>query len=66
MTTAQRRIERFGEANISTSQLMSVLEIETGGTEYIGCCRKDRICHGCNLRGVGHGKRTCPAIVEHR
>lgn len=45
---------------------MSVLEIETGGTEYIGCCRKDRICHGCNLRGVGHGKRTCPAIVEHR
>ena len=25
---------------------------------------KDRLCHGCNQRGVGHDKRTCPAIVS--
>ena len=27
---------------------------------------KDRLCHGCNKRGVGHDKRTCPAIVSQR
>ena len=34
-------IDQFGEANIKTSQLMSVLEIEAGGAENIGCTEID-------------------------
>ena len=42
VTSVQRRlIDTFGEANIKTSQLMFVLEIEAGGAENIGCTEKD-------------------------
>lgn len=34
-------IETFGQANIRTSQLMSVLEIESGGLQNIGCIERD-------------------------
>ncbi|XXG45971.1 hypothetical protein AAC387_Pa02g0919 [Persea americana] len=57
------------QLRILVQQGLGVLYVDKGRPKRLKSSRKkaqkkDRLCRGCNQRGVSHDKRNCPALLN--